>query len=149
MIISDLTISTSDFETDFLREARGSVPAGHGSWRPFVVGGDYLTEDMLVRYRFFTFAQTSYTVNTIDVTIDVPDIIERKQDETITGVTSITFARPFHAPPQVVQTQFGVTGGTGVEYVVFENVTKTGCDIRITDGTSNFNGDVDWVAHGY
>lgn len=150
MIISDITLLTNTFIDDVRAYALRATPIGNGPWRPFITG-DYETDGMVVRYRLTSFAQSTYTIRDIDVTVDVEDILERRQDTPVSssGFVSVAFDRQFHQPPQVYFTSHSTVGATGSEAPVFENITINGFDVKITDGATDFDGLVDWIAHGY
>lgn len=62
------------------------------------------------------------------------------------GGTAITFATPFHAPPQVTPTYIG----SGALFATATNITTTGCTIHVYNTTgADVGGTVNWTAQGY
>ena len=116
-------------------------------WRDYVPG--------LINARYFDVRLVLSTDNPLIVpfvesftwTIDVPDMVQRDEEITVpTAGLRITYAKQFHAPPNVQIATFDAVNGD--RYVLTES-DETGFDIRLYNGATAVQRQINWISQGY
>lgn len=126
-------------------------PAGSptwSAWQQFVVGDH---NARAFKFKIEVIAPDSFTqiaINTLRVSVDVPDRIESGQDINIgSGGTTITFSRPFFIVPNIgvsIQNVVDVN-----DYYIISSRTVNGFTIQTKNGASGVARTIDWIAKGY
>lgn len=80
-------------------------------------------------------------------TVDVPDLVQHGEGLAVPpeGV-SVTYAKPFHARPNVQITILDAQAG---DQAVLTTSTLTGFEIRIINGATSVAREINWLAQGY
>lgn len=79
--------------------------------------------------------------------IDVPDLIQKDENVTIpVAGTTITYAKAFHAVPNVQITVFDAINS---DRYVLTNSTNTGFDIQLFNVSTAVEREINWIAQGY
>lgn len=118
-----------------------------GDWQPFIAG-DYTARVFRFRLRLTSSVSTNIpVVNSLAVTVDMPDRVERGQNVSIAaGGTAITFAKEFMVPPIVRTTIQGATSGDTEKITA---ISTTGFTIQVLNAGSGAARTVDWQVVGY
>lgn len=97
----ELTGTTATFQIRTTDDDPSGTPTW-SSWRQFVVG-DYTARAFQIKLVVTnTVASNNINIQTLGVTIDMPDRLERFEDAAIaSGGTTLTYAKPFYAKPDV------------------------------------------------
>jgi hypothetical protein len=118
-----------------------------GSWINYVPG--------LINARYFDVRLVLSTTDPFIVpfvteftwTLDVPDLIQKAENVTIgTSGATITYAKPFHAVPNV---QIAVFNSIDGDRYVLSNSTETSFDIQLFNGATAVTRQINWLAQGY
>jgi hypothetical protein len=146
-VISDFLIRENEItEAEFLTYLNRGSADGFSNFVTFVPGY-YQFKDSIIRYSLNAVSSDRPQIKHLDAVVDMPDIVNRGSVNTVdTGVSSITFSRPFNIIPEVIGSQ---TGGTTVGVVEITNITSTSFDIGLKSGSDYIEGKISWVAHGY
>lgn len=116
-------------------------------WRDYVPG--------LINARYFDVRLVLATddpliipfVRAFTWTIDVPDMIQRGELVTIPAAgLSIGYPKDFHAVPNVQIATFDAVSG---DRYVLTNSTETGFDIRLFNGSTAVERQINWISQGY
>jgi len=108
------------------------------SWRQFVVG-DYTARAYQVKLMVAnTVPSNNINIQTLGVTIDMPDRLERFEDRAIlSGGNAITYAKPFYGRPDVAVTiQGAISGDTSKVTHILTGALYTGVTVQILNGGS-------------
>jgi hypothetical protein len=118
-----------------------------GEWRDYVPG--------LINARYFDVRLVLETddsllvpfVRSFSWTIDVPDLVQRGEQVAVpaTGLT-VTYPKDFHAVPNVQIATFDAVDG---DRYVLTNSEKTGFDIRLYNGATAVEREINWISQGY
>ena len=118
------------------------------AWNRFYVG-DYNARG----YKFkidVTNAQNNFNlqVNTLSVTVDMPDIVDSGSVSTSSGVeTSVSFNATYYAIPNVTGT---IVDGSSGDYISISNVTATSFNVSVYNSSSTrIIKNIVWMAKGY
>lgn len=132
---------------EFTERLNKGAPVGFSKFRPYAVG-DYRYEDAY--YRVILRATTSdrAAISVLNLTVDVPDVLESGTEAIDIAGTAIVFTRAFYVAPTVTVT---LKGGTTVATPrIVGAITTTGFTVELVDATeTNVAGTVTWQAHGY
>lgn len=123
---------------------------GYDRFREFIPG-DYSYQKAMFRAILQSANDDRARLNTMKVTVDVPDIFDRGSatiGSTQTAGIVITFARVFHIIPEITVT---LKGGTIISIPVVSSPSLTEFTVMLKDPSSNtgVTGSLSWAAHGY
>jgi hypothetical protein len=112
-----------------------------------LVPGDYVYQNAVLGFRFFApVGQGRPAVSDLELTIDVQDVSEQIIGTVTNDWTPFTFAKKFNVPPEVVVYQ---RTGTTLAVGRARNITTTGFEAALIDGSGFTAGEIAAIASGY
>jgi predicted phage tail protein len=121
-------------------------------WKPLIIG-DSTARAYKFRLRLHSYdTSVQVRVGNFQVVIDMPDRVEGQQGIVVPGsalITTgldVTYANPFKMKPAVAVT---VQNALVNDVVALSNETRTGFNIKITNGGTPVSRTINWVAKGY
>lgn len=149
-IISDLKVrkaplSLSEFQTIL----KGDAPAGYEAFKLFQPG-DYRYSKAVIKTTVNRVGSSAPVLDTMHLTVDVPDRLDRGSVSLPAESVHVTFSRPFSTTDELEVTAT-LKGGTVVAIPRVSNLTKTGFDLVLVDPSTGDEvaGVVSWMAQGY
>jgi hypothetical protein len=117
----------------------------YGDWQILSNGQNYIGKQFDSRLLL----QSSGTVVKViefNFTVDVPDAIDKGMVLVPVEGADITFKRPFKAEPGISAT---ILNATVNDDLVITNLTKTGFNIKLKNGSIPVSKNASWIAVGY
>lgn len=154
--IADMVISSLAAGEDIDLEAfenlvtNGAMP-GYTNWRDFIPG-DYEYTKALFRVIIESSTADRAQIQSLDVAVDVPDVIDRGTATVVDAIAGATveYNRLYHVIPDVtLSAKGGLTRPTVPEFLVPPNLTGFTVRLRDTITGDYVSGTFSWSAHGY
>jgi hypothetical protein len=150
-IISDIMLSSDNMDlaafTDFMDY--GNVP-GYERWRDFIPG-EYDYAEAMFRAVINSNNSDRGFLTGFQVTVDVPDLIDRGTAVVITAAIGIRvlFVRNFHIVPEMTLAIKGGVGMPGTPKITAVDLLGFNAIIEDASDFSLVTGSFTWAAHGY
>ncbi|MEO9387065.1 hypothetical protein [Chromobacterium phragmitis] len=149
-IFDELAMMAAEMsEEDFSTLITQDSPSYYTRFRK-MLPGDYEYKDALMRVVLQSGTSDRATLSNLNVTIDVPDVIDRGRVSIDASPVLVSFNRKFIVPPEVSLTIHSGAAGEVLIPRIVGAIGTTGFTLQILkDDGKPASGMVTWTAHGY